>query len=88
MDESGIPLNMRDIVASNGIIHTLDGIFIPPSIIPILPHRCNEEQHKIVMVSQLHTAGACCAPHTHLEAKSRLCKLHLGNVVSLRVPLV
>uniref|UniRef100_A0A8C3UUP6 Stabilin 1 n=1 Tax=Catharus ustulatus TaxID=91951 RepID=A0A8C3UUP6_CATUS len=51
MDESGIPLNMRDIVASNGIIHTLDGIFIPPSIIPILPHRCNEEQHKIVMGS-------------------------------------
>uniref|UniRef100_A0A8C3H2Z2 Uncharacterized protein n=1 Tax=Corvus moneduloides TaxID=1196302 RepID=A0A8C3H2Z2_CORMO len=51
MDESGIPLNMRDIVASNGIIHTLDGIFIPPSIVPILPHRCNEEQHKIVMGS-------------------------------------
>uniref|UniRef100_A0A8U8BEX9 Uncharacterized protein n=1 Tax=Geospiza parvula TaxID=87175 RepID=A0A8U8BEX9_GEOPR len=49
MDESGIPLKMRNIVASNGIIHTLDGIFIPPSIIPILPHRCNEEQHKIVM---------------------------------------
>uniref|UniRef100_A0A8C0FC42 Stabilin 1 n=1 Tax=Bubo bubo TaxID=30461 RepID=A0A8C0FC42_BUBBB len=48
MDESGIPLNMRDIVASNGVIHTLDGIFIPPSIIPILPHKCNEEQHKIV----------------------------------------
>uniref|UniRef100_A0A8C3BNF0 Stabilin 1 n=1 Tax=Cairina moschata TaxID=8855 RepID=A0A8C3BNF0_CAIMO len=48
MDESGIPLNMRNIVASNGIIHTLDGIFLPPSIIPILPHRCNEEQHKIV----------------------------------------
>uniref|UniRef100_A0A8B9GIG8 Stabilin 1 n=1 Tax=Amazona collaria TaxID=241587 RepID=A0A8B9GIG8_9PSIT len=48
MDESGIPINMRDIVASNGIIHTLDGIFIPPSIIPILPHRCNEEQQKVV----------------------------------------
>uniref|UniRef100_A0A8B9GLU5 Stabilin 1 n=1 Tax=Amazona collaria TaxID=241587 RepID=A0A8B9GLU5_9PSIT len=47
MDESGIPINMRDIVASNGIIHTLDGIFIPPSIIPILPHRCNEEQQKV-----------------------------------------
>uniref|UniRef100_A0A8C0VXC4 Stabilin 1 n=1 Tax=Cyanistes caeruleus TaxID=156563 RepID=A0A8C0VXC4_CYACU len=51
MDESGIPLNMRDIVASNGVIHTLDGIFIPPSIVPILPHRCDEEQHKIVMGS-------------------------------------
>uniref|UniRef100_A0A8C3Q0S8 Stabilin 1 n=1 Tax=Chrysolophus pictus TaxID=9089 RepID=A0A8C3Q0S8_CHRPC len=48
MDDSEIPLNMRNIVASNGIIHTVDGIFIPPSIIPILPHRCNEEQHKIV----------------------------------------
>uniref|UniRef100_A0A8B9PAF4 Stabilin 1 n=1 Tax=Apteryx owenii TaxID=8824 RepID=A0A8B9PAF4_APTOW len=48
MDESGIPINMRNIMASNGIIHTLDGIFIPPSIVPILPHRCNEEQHKIV----------------------------------------
>ncbi|KAK2534307.1 Stab1 [Columba guinea] len=51
MDEPGIPLSMRDIVATNGIIHMLDGIFIPPSIIPILPHRCNEEQHKIVMGS-------------------------------------
>uniref|UniRef100_A0A803V533 Stabilin 1 n=1 Tax=Ficedula albicollis TaxID=59894 RepID=A0A803V533_FICAL len=51
MDESGIPLKMQGIVASNGIIHTLDGIFIPPSIVPILPHRCNEEQHKIVMGS-------------------------------------
>ncbi|OXB72361.1 UNVERIFIED_CONTAM: hypothetical protein H355_005430 [Colinus virginianus] len=48
MDDSEIPLNMRNIVASNGIIHTVNGIFIPPSIIPILPHRCNEEQHKIV----------------------------------------
>lgn len=77
MDESGIPLNMRDIVASNGIIHTLDGIFIPPSIVPILPHRCNEEQHKIVMVSQLlpfscsSIAGTCCAPHTHLEGQKQ-----------------
>lgn len=53
MDDSEIPLNLRNIVASNGIIHTVDGIFIPPSIIPIFPHRCNEEQHKIVTVSQL-----------------------------------
>ncbi|XP_074862088.1 stabilin-1 isoform X2 [Carettochelys insculpta] len=52
MDDSGISLKQRDIVASNGIIHTLDGIFIPPSIVPILPHRCDEEQHKII-------AGSC-----------------------------
>ncbi|XP_075795497.1 stabilin-1 isoform X2 [Pelodiscus sinensis] len=48
LGDPGIPLSKRDIVASNGIIHTLDGIFIPPSIIPILPQVCNEEQHKIV----------------------------------------
>uniref|UniRef100_U3K2S4 Stabilin 1 n=1 Tax=Ficedula albicollis TaxID=59894 RepID=U3K2S4_FICAL len=63
MDESGIPLKMQGIVASNGIIHTLDGIFIPPSIVPILPHRCNEEQHKIVMVSQLLLlSSTMCSP--------------------------
>ncbi|XP_059572069.1 stabilin-1 isoform X2 [Alligator mississippiensis] len=48
LTDSGIPLNMKNIVASNGIIHTLDGIFIPSSIIPILPQRCNEVQHTIV----------------------------------------
>ncbi|XP_020827131.1 LOW QUALITY PROTEIN: stabilin-1 [Phascolarctos cinereus] len=45
----GIPLKSMDIVASNGIIHLLDGILLPPSILPILPHRCNENQYKIVM---------------------------------------
>uniref|UniRef100_A0A4X2LJS5 Stabilin 1 n=1 Tax=Vombatus ursinus TaxID=29139 RepID=A0A4X2LJS5_VOMUR len=45
----GIPLKSVDIVASNGIIHLLDGILLPPSILPILPHRCNEDQYKIVM---------------------------------------
>ncbi|XP_074054250.1 stabilin-1 isoform X2 [Macrotis lagotis] len=57
---SGIPLKNMDIVASNGIIHLLDGILLPPSILPILPHRCNESQYKIVM----GTCGDCQAPNT------------------------
>uniref|UniRef100_A0A8C3P8H3 Stabilin 1 n=1 Tax=Chrysemys picta bellii TaxID=8478 RepID=A0A8C3P8H3_CHRPI len=67
LDDSGIPLNKRDIVASNGIIHTLDGIFIPPSIIPILPQRCNEEQHKIIAGSCVDCGGlntSVCPPHS------------------------
>ncbi|XP_054832207.1 stabilin-1 isoform X2 [Eublepharis macularius] len=52
LGDSGVALNKRNILASNGIIHTLDGVFIPPSIIPILPHRCNELQYKAV-------AGSC-----------------------------
>uniref|UniRef100_A0A8C0H5Q2 Stabilin 1 n=1 Tax=Chelonoidis abingdonii TaxID=106734 RepID=A0A8C0H5Q2_CHEAB len=67
LDDSGIPLNKRDIVASNGIIHTLDGIFIPPSIIPILPQRCNEEQHKIIAGSCVDCGAlntSICPPHS------------------------
>uniref|UniRef100_F6RL05 Stabilin 1 n=1 Tax=Monodelphis domestica TaxID=13616 RepID=F6RL05_MONDO len=52
---SGIPLKSMDIVASNGIIHLLDGILLPPSILPILPHRCNENQYTIVT----GTCGDC-----------------------------
>ncbi|KAH1167445.1 hypothetical protein KIL84_002928 [Mauremys mutica] len=67
LDDSGIPLNKRDIVASNGIIHTLDGIFIPPSIIPILPQRCNEVQHKIIAGSCVDCGAlntSVCPPHS------------------------
>lgn len=53
LGHSEIALNQRDILASNGVIHMLDGIFIPPSIVPILPHRCNEESYQIVEVSQI-----------------------------------
>ncbi|XP_053156108.1 stabilin-1 [Hemicordylus capensis] len=52
LGDSEVAINKRNILASNGIIHTLDGIFIPPSIIPILPHRCSEQQYKVV-------AGSC-----------------------------
>ncbi|XP_075431120.1 stabilin-1 isoform X3 [Ascaphus truei] len=48
LGESGIPLDQSDIIASNGIIHTLDGILIPSNIMPILPYRCNETRHEII----------------------------------------
>uniref|UniRef100_UPI00398F7B5D stabilin-1 isoform X1 n=2 Tax=Pristiophorus japonicus TaxID=55135 RepID=UPI00398F7B5D len=48
LGNKGVPLYKRDIVASNGIIHTLDGILIPPSIIPILPKRCDEIHYRII----------------------------------------
>lgn len=54
LGDPGVALKKRNILASNGIIHTLDGIFIPPSIIPILPHRCNEQQYKTVAVSPVY----------------------------------
>ncbi|CAH2313280.1 stabilin-1 isoform X1 [Pelobates cultripes] len=48
LGESGIPIDRSDIVASNGVIHTLDGILMPKSILPILPHRCNETRYEII----------------------------------------
>uniref|UniRef100_A0A670YC37 Stabilin 1 n=1 Tax=Pseudonaja textilis TaxID=8673 RepID=A0A670YC37_PSETE len=52
LGNSKVPINKRDILASNGIIHTLDGILIPPSILPILPKKCIEENYKVVKVNQ------------------------------------
>lgn len=39
-----------DIVAKNGRIFTLAGVLIPPTIVPILPHRCDVTKSQIAMV--------------------------------------
>lgn len=49
LGESSVPIGRADIVASNGIIHTLEGILIPDTILPILPHRCPETFGQIIM---------------------------------------
>ncbi|XP_008053155.1 stabilin-1 [Carlito syrichta] len=48
----GIPLQRVDVLAANGVIHMLEGILLPATILPILPKHCDEEQHEIV-------EGAC-----------------------------
>uniref|UniRef100_A0A452QPT1 Stabilin 1 n=1 Tax=Ursus americanus TaxID=9643 RepID=A0A452QPT1_URSAM len=47
----GVPLRRVDVLASNGVIHMLEGVLLPPTILPILPKHCSEEQHQIVAVS-------------------------------------
>lgn len=39
-----------EVAAKNGRIYTLNGILIPPSIVPILPHRCDETKNEIKLV--------------------------------------
>ncbi|XP_060632874.2 stabilin-2 isoform X1 [Anolis sagrei] len=41
---NGVPIEETDITAKNGKIYTLPSVLIPPSIIPILPQRCDEEK--------------------------------------------
>ncbi|XP_031424352.1 stabilin-1 [Clupea harengus] len=48
LGEKGVSLETKDIMASNGVIHLIDGVLVPPSIVPILPHRCNVNESKIL----------------------------------------
>lgn len=50
LGEKGILVESANIIASNGIIHMIDGLLFPPSILPILPHRCDITQSKIILV--------------------------------------
>ncbi|XP_040200207.1 stabilin-2 [Rana temporaria] len=46
---NGEEVEEADVAAKNGRIYTLDGVLIPPSILPILPHRCDENTYKIIL---------------------------------------
>uniref|UniRef100_A0A8C6W213 Stabilin-2 n=1 Tax=Nannospalax galili TaxID=1026970 RepID=A0A8C6W213_NANGA len=44
-----------EVAAKNGQIYTLTGVLIPPSIVPILPHRCDETRREM----KLGTCVSC-----------------------------
>ncbi|XP_053233528.1 stabilin-1 isoform X1 [Podarcis raffonei] len=86
LGDSEVALNTRNILASNGIIHTLDGIFIPPSIIPILPHRCNEKDYKVVAGSCVDCSAlntSVCPPESTVMAEG----IFPGECVYIHDPL-
>lgn len=37
--------------AKNGRLYVVDGVLIPPSITPVLPHRCDVTETKILKVT-------------------------------------
>nr|XP_054588408.1 stabilin-1 isoform X5 [Nothobranchius furzeri] len=54
LGEKLIPLATTNIMASNGVIHMIDGLLYPTSILPILPHRCDVTDSKIIMGPCVH----------------------------------
>uniref|UniRef100_A0A3Q4H3Y0 Stabilin 1 n=1 Tax=Neolamprologus brichardi TaxID=32507 RepID=A0A3Q4H3Y0_NEOBR len=54
LGEKSIRLMSTNIVASNGIIHMIDGLLYPPSILPIMPHRCDVVDSKITVGPCVH----------------------------------
>uniref|UniRef100_UPI0037E9B06F stabilin-1 n=1 Tax=Semicossyphus pulcher TaxID=241346 RepID=UPI0037E9B06F len=54
LGEKGIHLKSTNIIASNGIIHMIDGILVPASIVPILPKHCDIIEKKITVGPCVH----------------------------------
>jgi len=50
LGDKGAPLEKTNIIASNGIIHMVDDLLVPASIVPILPHRCDVNETRITLV--------------------------------------
>ncbi|XP_036187884.1 stabilin-1 isoform X6 [Myotis myotis] len=74
----GIPLRRVDVPAANGVIHMLEGILLPPTILPILPKHCSQEQHKIVVGScvdchALNTSSTCPPNSVKLDLSPEEC---------------
>lgn len=41
--------------AKNGRLYVMDGVLVPPSITPVLPHRCDITESKIIKVRTFST---------------------------------
>ncbi|XP_029007045.1 stabilin-1 [Betta splendens] len=54
LGEKRVRLLSTNIMASNGVIHVIDGLLYPPSILPILPHRCDVIESKITQGPCVH----------------------------------
>ncbi|EPY74062.1 hyaluronan receptor for endocytosis-like protein [Camelus ferus] len=71
-----------EVVAKNGRIYTLTGVLIPPSIVPILPHRCDEAKrelkltlftHKCVYTGRTRSLKSGCARYCNATVKIPKC---------------
>ena len=53
---SNVNVTSTGIEASNGYYHHVEGILLPPSALPILPHKCDIVEARIVQVCTIdHT---------------------------------
>ncbi|KAL1007828.1 hypothetical protein UPYG_G00092170 [Umbra pygmaea] len=76
----GKHLQTTNIMASNGVIHMIDGLLVPPSIMPILPNMCDVTESKIipgpcVRCSYLYETQ-CPEGTTELQSHLKDCEYH------------
>ncbi|KAG8514099.1 Stabilin-2, partial [Galemys pyrenaicus] len=54
---NNVTMEEIEVAAKNGRIYTLTGVLIPPSIIPILPHRCDETKREMKLGTCVSCSG-------------------------------
>ncbi|XP_069486024.1 stabilin-2 [Ambystoma mexicanum] len=84
---NGLNIVEADVTAKNGRIYTLDGVLCPPSILPVLPHRCDDTKSEIkkgtcVSCSLLHKS-TCPTGSLPTELFSRACLYSNTSSMSL-----
>lgn len=67
-----VAVEETEVIAQNGRIYTLNGVLIPPSIVPILPHRCDETKREMKLVRESGKFGTLGLAQP-LKASSTLC---------------
>ncbi|XP_067855433.1 stabilin-2-like isoform X2 [Heptranchias perlo] len=85
----GAAVEEADILGKNGRIYSLDGVLVPPSILPILPHRCDEKTYRLTMGSCVSCAkiyvSSCPSGMAQLKTFEHGC-FYMTNLMGLRLP--
>uniref|UniRef100_W5NCW4 Stabilin 2 n=1 Tax=Lepisosteus oculatus TaxID=7918 RepID=W5NCW4_LEPOC len=79
-----------DVEAKNGRLYSVDGVLIPPSIEPVLPHRCDISESKIVAgqcVSCLKVTRTSCASGEATGTFKRGC-IYTSSVIGVKIPTI
>ncbi|XP_062914458.1 stabilin-2 isoform X2 [Mobula hypostoma] len=84
-----VAVEEADIFGKNGRIFILSGLLIPPSILPILPRRCDNTQHRItsgtcVNCAKLHNS-TCQPGMTPLDTSKQGC-LYVTHIMDHSLP--
>ncbi|XP_076861229.1 stabilin-2-like isoform X2 [Brachyhypopomus gauderio] len=85
---NGVAVVEADVKANNGRLYSLDGVLIPPSIEPILPHRCDiteNVKYKGRCVSCTSVTRSTCPTGVSMNSFSRGC-VYMKTSLGLNVP--
>ncbi|KAF5926520.1 hypothetical protein HPG69_001148 [Diceros bicornis minor] len=75
---NGVAMEEIEVAAKNGRIYTLTGVLVPPSIVPVLPRRCDETKreiklalftHKCVYTGRIRSLKSGCARYCNVTVK-------------------